>query len=199
MKKWFTIIWLTALLSGITGMFYHMQWVYGLPTPVPANYREVSLGQTINVDYELAGGNASKPLLLHFFNPDCPCSRFNVPHFKSLVKQFGGEINFAIVPLTSRVVTAEEIRDRFDMDITVLMDTTIAAACGVYSTPQAVIINADGTLYYRGNYNKSRYCADKRTEYARVALEGLLNSDTTQVFDPLALKAYGCRIPLCKK
>jgi hypothetical protein len=197
MRKWFAIIWLAAILSGISAMFYHMQWIYGLPTPVPASYRQVDLGQTIDLGFDNAGKKRGKPLMLHFFNPDCPCSRFNVPHFKSLVKQFGNEIDFAIVPVTSRSVTAKEIQDKFDLDIPVLLDSTIAVTCGVYSTPQAAVINLDHTLYYRGNYNKSRYCSDKRTEYARVALEALLNSDTTQTFDPLALKAYGCRVPLC--
>jgi hypothetical protein len=191
------MIWLAAILCGISGMFYRMQWVYGLPTPVPTNYRKVTLGETIDLGFGHAASKRSKPLLLHFFNPDCPCSRFNVPHFKSLVKQFGGEIDFAIVPMTSRPVTAKEIQERFGLAIPVLMDTTIAIACGVYSTPQAAVINLDHTLYYRGNYNKSRYCADKKTEYARVALEALLNHDTTQIFDQLALKAYGCSIPLC--
>lgn len=31
----------------------------------------------------------------------------------------------------------------------------IAISCGVYSTPQAVIIDGNGQLFFRGNYNKT--------------------------------------------
>jgi hypothetical protein len=197
MKKGLTITWLMLILCGIGGMFYRMQWIYGLPTPVPTNYKNVSLGENIDLGLNRDTVRA-RPLFIHFFNPDCPCSRFNIPHFKSLVTRFGGEVDFAIVPVTSKAVSAEEILDRFKLDIPVLLNTTIATACGVYSTPQAAIIDVNGKLYYRGNYNRSRYCADKKTEYARNALEALLlASDTTLVFDQLALKAYGCRLPLC--
>jgi hypothetical protein len=196
MRKLFTTVWLILILSAIVGMFYRMQWIYGLPTPVPVNYRKVSLGETIDVDFN-RGIVKTKPVVLHFFNPDCACSRFNIPHFKSLVNTFGDKVDFVIVPVTTRPITAAEIRDSFDLDIPVLLDTTIARVCGVYSTPQAAVIDLNDKLYYRGNYNKSRYCADKKTEYARHALESLLNSDTTLVFDPLALKAYGCKLPLC--
>jgi hypothetical protein len=53
-------------------------------------------------------------------------------------------------------------------------------------------------LYYRGNYNKSRYCTDKKTEYARMALDALLNNNANIGFDQLAIKAYGCQLPKCK-
>src|SRR5690349_14669108 len=134
MRKWFTVIWLAVILCVISTIFYRMQWVYGLPTPVPTNYRQIKLGQPIDLRFDRSTGNRSRPLFLHFFNPDCPCSRFNVPHFKFLVKQFGGEIDFAIVPVAARPVSVEEIRDRFELDIPVLLDTAIATRCGVYST-----------------------------------------------------------------
>ena len=193
MRKWFVILWLSFILSGIAGLFWRLQWVYSLPTPVPVNYKPVKLGEPIDVGWK----RETKPLFLHFFNPDCPCSRFNIPHFNSLVKLYGDKVDFAIVPMSSRAVTIKEIQDRFDLDIPVLLDTAIARLCGVYSTPQAAIIDVHQILHYRGNYNKSRYCSDKRTEYAKIGLAGLLRSDATMVFDPIALKAYGCRLPLC--
>ena len=54
-------------------------------------------------------------------------------------------------------------------------DGKLAAACGVYSTPQAVVISIDGRLLFRGNYNASRYCASPATQFARLALEAAVN------------------------
>ena len=73
-------------------------------------------------------------------------------------------------------------------------DGSLGRALGVYSTPQAVILNGDGTLFFRGNYNLSRYCADAKTEYARLALEHAL-AHTPYTAPEGANIAYGCELP----
>ena len=197
MKKRIIVMWLTILFSGIAYLFWHNEFVYSLPTPVPENYRSVNRGDKIIIP-EILDVKNNKPLFLHFFNPDCPCSRFNIGHFKSLVKEYGHEANFAIVVISKKNFTPEEIQNKFDVNLPVLFDASIAASCGVYSTPQAVIIDTDKRLYYRGNYNRSRYCTDKRTNYARQALDSLLHNHT-MFFNQFALKAYGCTLPDCTK
>lgn len=179
-------------------MFWHSEWVYSLPTPIPVHYQAVSTGATIAVNAQFKA-TAGKPLFLHFFNPDCPCSRFNIKHFKALVKQYGQQASFAIVPVTKKDYTAKDIQSRFGLDIPVVFDTAIAASCGVYSTPQAVILDDSRHLYYRGNYNRSRYCTDKKTNYAALALDSLLDHKQHPVFDAFALKAYGCQLPTCTR
>jgi AhpC/TSA family len=197
MKKNITIAWLALLFTGIAFLFWHSEFVYSLPTPIPRNYQVVKPGAVINI-LENLHIKKSKPVFLHFFNPDCPCSKFNVAHFKSLVKQYGDLVTFAIVVMNNKKYTAEEIQNKFALDIPVFFDTSIARSCGVYSTPQAVIIDINQKLYYRGNYNKSRYCTDKRSNYAQQALDSLLHNHTT-IFDQFALKAYGCSLPNCSK
>jgi hypothetical protein len=196
MVKTAIIIWLTLLFLGIIALFWRNEWVYSLPTPIPENYKAVAPGSIVDAAWKFKSNN-NKPLFLHFFNPDCPCSRFNIPHFKSLVKQYGKEVNFGIVVMNNNDYTAKEIQDKFDIQIPVSFDSAIAVSCGVYSTPQAVIIRVDHSLYYRGNYNKSRYCTDKKTEYAKMALDALLNNGSNIVFDQNAIKAYGCQLPKC--
>lgn len=194
MKKGAVIIWLGLLFTGVSAFFWYNDLVYRLPTPVPENYKAVSTSATINLEPALKSDN-NKPVFLHFFNPVCPCSRFNIAHFKSLVKQYADEASFAIVVMSNKEYTEKEIQNKFDIKLPVLFDTAIAASCGVYSTPQAVIIDTNQKLYYRGNYNKSRYCSDKKTEYARIALDSLLHHNPNVVFDQFALKAYGCELP----
>lgn len=95
--------------------------------------------------------------------------------------------------------TQEDIQDKFDLDIPVLFDSSIAAVCGVYSTPQAVLLDVGHNLYYRGNYNKSRYCTDPGSNYAEIAIDSLLNNNDNPVFNKYALNAYGCVLPVCTK
>jgi len=199
MKTGLLIIWLTIILGSIAFLFWHNEWKYSLPTPVPANYHPVSPGTTINVT-GIPGSHQNKPLFLHFFNPDCPCSRFNITHFKTLVKQYGNAINFAVVVLTqNNNYTAAGIQQKYNLDIPVLFDTAIACKCGVYSTPQAAIIDKDQKLYYRGNYNKSRYCNDNKSNYALMAINALLSKTKYPVFGIAAITSYGCQLPGCSK
>lgn len=198
MRKGAIIIWLIILFAGIVALFWYNQLVYSLPTPLPTNYKVVNPGEKIELSSKIKSG--TKPVFLHFFNPDCPCSRFNITYVKSLVKQYGKEVTFAIVVMTTnKDYTAEDIREKFDLNVPVLFDATLAKTCGIYSTPQAVIINNDQKLYYRGNYNRSRYCTDKKSNYAQIALDSLLHQNSNPVFDAYALRAYGCQLPKCIK
>ena len=198
MRKGTVIIWLALLFAGIIALFWHNDWVYSLPTPIPKNYKPVNPGEEMPLALKLKSAD-NKPIFLHFFNPDCPCSRFNITHFKSLMKEYGNEANFEIVVMSNKNYTVKDIQDKFELSVPVLFDSTIAISCGVYSTPQAVIIDANNKLFYRGNYNRSRYCADKKSEYAKMALDSLLHHRTNIAFDQFALKAYGCQLPSCTR
>lgn len=198
MKKLFVMVWLMLLLSAVGALFWYNEWRYHLPTPIPTGYKPVGQGTPIKLSWP-AKTNSTKPLFLHFFNPDCPCSRFNIVNFRSIVKQYGKQVNFVVVVMNNERYTAKEIKNKFDLNIPVLFDQSIATACGVYSTPQAVLIDQNHKLYYRGNYNRSRYCTDEKTNYAKMAINGLLSDHARLTFDRLALRSYGCSLPNCKK
>ena len=198
MRKTVVITWLAILLVAVISVFWHTEWKYNLPTPVPENYNPVVKKDVVNLNENIKA-DKGKPLFLHFFNPNCPCSRFNIAHFKTLVKEYGNKVDFKMVVLSNRNYTAIEMQHKFDVTIPVLFDSSVAAACGVYSTPQAVIIDSNQQLFYRGNYNRSRYCSDKKTEYAKQALDNYFHAGQLAFFDQYALKAYGCTLPKCTK
>lgn len=202
-KNRLVAVWLIVLAVAIGIIFWQYQVKYSLPTPVPASYHDVQRGIVVQLpsSAQMLQTSGRKPLFLHFFNPDCPCSRFNMPQFKALVQEYEDKVDFAIVIMSPKIFTPAEIQEKFDLPhpIPVLRDSAIAAACGVYSTPQAVLIDANGRLYFRGNYNRSRYCTDKRTGFAKQAVEGLLHGNYSITFSSQALKAYGCQLPTCTK
>lgn len=198
MKKLTLFILLLCLSGGVGAIFWYNDWKYNLPTPVPANYIQVNLGTPVQLP-ENVGFTKGKPLFLHFFNPLCPCSRFNMPHLKSLVQKYGNDVDFGIVIMSNNSYTSKDIQDKYDLQIPVYFDTTIAVNCGVYSTPQAVIIDPNHDLFFRGNYNKTRYCSDKSTEFARMALDSIVQGHLITHFNPYATRAYGCSLPNCNK
>lgn len=188
------IIWLSCLALIIGVLFWRNELKYQLPTPVPLDYKQVSFGSFIDLPFAAN----KKPVFIHFFNPDCPCSRFNMKYFRALVRDYSDRINFMIVPMAEDGWTAEKIQKKFGLSIPVIKNAQIAEQCGVYSTPQAVILDEEQHLYYRGNYNRSRYCTDPKTAYAKNALDAFLNREQ-KTFEPMALKAYGCELPTCNK
>jgi len=181
-----------ALCSLCVGcVFWKQELQYRLPTPVPQSYRPVKVGETVNLADNLKGERAR---FLHFYNPDCPCSRFNVQHLRALIRNFGDSLSIAVV-----VASGDDLlraRKTFGEQVEFVSDGegNIARACGVYSTPQAAIIDRDGKLYYRGNYNVSRYCSSRATNFAELSVLALMNKQPPPQFGLLATESYGCSL-----
>ena len=140
----------------------------------------------------------TQPVWLHFLSTDCPCSRFNIDHFRYLVNRYQDSITFYVVlPGVNSQQAAARFQEQYDLSLPVLIDhdERLATACGVYSTPQAVVIDAQSRLYYRGNYNRARYCTAKSTSYAELAIKALERGAPPPIFAELATQAYGCELP----
>lgn len=187
------------LFAIIAAAFWYEDLRYSLPTPRPAALYQPPLGSEIPVQKWLAeaGLQASgRPVLVHFLNPDCPCSRFNLEHLRKLHAQFGDRVFFvAAVQSNHSKGDLDAAIKKLDLGMPLFLDRggRRAAEAGVYSTPQAVVVGADGRLAYRGNYNTSRYCTDPRTEFVRIALERLVGDHAAP--PPPNMPAYGCQLP----
>ncbi len=178
--------------------FWQQDWQYALPTPKPQGLVQVEQGAIVNLSATLANIDSSRPTFLHFFNPSCPCSRFNLNHVRDLVQTYKTQVRFiAVLQGDQPNLTEAFAKLGLNMESIVDSDGAIARATGVYATPQAALINPDGKLYYRGNYNASRYCTLKNSEFARIALESILEGKPPSAIPPKARAAYGC--PLHKK
>ncbi len=192
-----------GLLTWLVGMFWYQDWRYSLPTPRPANWQETSIGTGVRLPASSGGiawSPSSRPVLLHFFNPDCPCSRFNLDHVRKLHRQYADRVDFVVVLEGANSEQLFRQFARLDLPLPAILDAdrTLAHTTGVYATPQAVILDNQQRLFYRGNYNTSRYCTAPQTEFARLALEALLQeSGMTAPMSAAATRAYGCSLPVC--
>jgi hypothetical protein len=182
-------------------IFWLQDWKYGLPTPKPQGLQQLPIGSHPALPPVLASLRVQapgQPLFLHFFNPDCPCSRFNADHVRELIRAHRATTSFvAIVEPEGGTLARDEVgkvEREFGIHAVVDENGAIGRAVGVYSTPQAVIVGPEGSLYFRGNYNVSRYCADARSEYARLALEHVLAGASFEAPEG-ATVAYGCELP----
>jgi hypothetical protein len=49
MRKWLLIFWLGIIAAAIVLLFWHNEWKYNLPTPIPKNYHAVKRGEAVNL------------------------------------------------------------------------------------------------------------------------------------------------------
>ncbi|HET8860812.1 TlpA family protein disulfide reductase [Marivirga sp.] len=137
-------------------------------------------------------------LFIHFYNFDCPCSRFNIKEFQNLVIQYGSEVKFLAILETVDKEESEiqNFKDKYDLGIKIQLDRegVIAEQLGVYSTPQAVLIK-NQQIYFSGNYNKARFCTTQNTKFASLALSAMVEGREPPIFPELATVAYGCELP----
>jgi hypothetical protein len=176
-------------------LFWQQELQYLLPTPKPERLVEKPVGSLLLANFSAVPEN-EKPLFLHFFNPDCPCSRFNLDHVRDLVSQYRDKADFVAVIQSSDSAAAIKgyIKTNLDIPYILDLDGVLADSCGVYATPQAVLLTPDRKLFYRGNYNTSRYCTNKQTQFAKIALDSLLQNGNPPYFIDLT-PAYGCQLP----
>lgn len=174
---------------GIGLIFWKQELKYQLPTPVPVDYQPVKIGEKISPLSVLQPGES---YFLHFYNPDCPCSRFNARHLKSLVRSYSDSVHIKIILASSKHLEKAKSDLGDELEFIVDSDNSIAKSCGVYATPQAAIIDREGKLYYRGNYNASRYCTARATNFAELSLIALLNDQPSPSFGLFATQSYGC-------
>ena len=186
----------TSLFLLLTGSaFWYQDRQYSVPAIRPAGLRQPDVGERIPLSSAGFKFDRSRPLFLHFFNPGCPCSRFNLEHVRQLIRRYHREARFvAVLQGEGESARLKTEFDKLDLGIESVVDETgvWGQITGVYATPQAVLIGRDERLYFRGNYNLSRFCAAPETEFARIALESMLAGRPAKPEDPAAATAYGC-------
>lgn len=188
-----------AGLAAIGAWFWRNDLRYGLPTPRPPGLEQPPMGSAIALPMGLAKlVRPGRAALLHFYNDECPCSRFNVDAVRALVREHHDAVDFvAIVQGADPETATEAFTDQgFAMPVVSDRDGAIAKRFGVYSTPQAVILDASGCLYYRGNYNLARFCLDTETAFAAKALTALRAGLPAPTLPLAATTAYGCEVPV---
>jgi len=195
LRVFFVVLLVIVCISGIGYIFWKQELRFTKPTRKPENLKQVKVNDSINIDLV---NKSKKPLFIHFYNYDCPCSRFNIKEFETMVRNFSDSIDFiAVVQSGDQSSNAEKLfKEKYDLGVKTIADKNgqIADALGIYSTPQAVIIK-NNKIFYKGNYNKARFCTSRNTRFAEMALEAMIAGKQPPEMPLLAEIPYGCELP----
>jgi hypothetical protein len=195
-KNIFFIVIASSVAILVGWIFWEHEIKYATPTSIPDNFVDVAIGE--EVDLKNLGIPFKKSTLLHFFNPDCPCSKFNMREFAALAKSYNSQINVVVILQGTEDGQIDAFRKKYELDVKIIADTDgrISDICGIYATPQAVILNDSSRIYFKGNYNRSRYCTHKQTRFVEIALDSLLANKPLPIYvqNELTLP-YGCELP----
>lgn len=191
----FTIIATTSFVL-LSWLFYENEVKFMMPTPVPLGFEDVEIGTVVDFD-EYIPDQEGKLVFLHFFNRKCPCSKFNATEFSRLIDLYKDSISFYVIVQGDSEDEIEKFNSKYKLNVPCILDQKgdISELFGIYSTPQAVIMDKDHKIFYKGNYNKARFCTQKKTAFAERALHHLLKEEPLPKFNVLAGTPYGCELP----
>jgi hypothetical protein len=198
-RVWAALAVNVALLALIGHVFWLTDWQYSLPTPRPEGLMQPPVGSRPALPAAMAAlWREKRPLAINFASAKCPCTEFNLDLIRKLQHKFGDSVDF--VTVLESPSDAAGARDEFQsmrLRMPVVYDRSgqVSASLGVYGTPQAAILDRAGRLYFRGNYNRSRYCTEESTEYVRLALNALVQGLPPPVLPADATIPYGCPLP----
>jgi AhpC/TSA family len=198
MKKRIVLFAFSMLLAvtAIGWIFWEQEAKYFLPTPIPGNFKDVEMGQYVAL--EKFGIPAGKFTMLHFYNPDCPCSRFNMMEFERISKKYKEQTDVYVIIQSTDERAAKRFSNKYDLDLPIILDKngSISDLCGIYSTPQSVLLDKGSNIYFKGNYNVARYCSRKETSFADLAMGHLLKGEELPLWILTELTLpYGCSLP----
>jgi len=140
-----------------------------------------------------------KIVVVEWFNPECP---FVKKHYENghntmtaIAKEFKDK-NVVWVSINTGAKKEDLVKAKKDwkIDAPILMDTDgkIAKAYGSKNTPTMFIINADGTLAYRGAIDDDKGAENPgKTNYVKTALEQIVKGETVTTPETAA---YGCQV-----
>ena len=133
-------------------------------------------------------------LVVHFWNPDCGCNKFNNPHVRDIVDEYRDKgIRFLTVvraqPGQDTQALLAEAEALFHAPAVLESSLKLAATSAPSATPAAAVINNQGQLAYFGPYSDSAFCGANGSSFVEKTLDKLLAGNTPESVNTLA---FGC-------
>lgn len=207
-KNWFVsilvVIWLIATVFAF--WWFQFKNIKAFDIDAVANqtvfFESGELGNRLEnlIEAEVKQGKKSDSIsVIHFWNPDCPCSKFNEVHVKKIISDYSDK-NVAF----SVVVSGKSAEQRKERSLLAKQVFNLAAVKdirsdwpmekGPPSSPAVAIMNKQGKLVYFGPYSLGARCSPEKGKFVEKVLDRLKDEKLSQK-KQLNTLAVGCFCP----
>lgn len=207
-KNWFAGILVSVWLLSTIFAFWWFQFrnIQAFDSEAVINqtvfFESGELGQRLEklVASEYLAGKESSISVIHFWNPDCPCNRFNEVHVKKIISDYAAKnVTFTVVvggrnkeERNQRQILAKQI---FSHAAVKDIRSDWAMNQGPPSSPAVGIVNSEGELVYFGPYSLGARCAPDKGKFVETVLNNLEDSKKRTGKKQLNTLAVGCFCP----
>jgi hypothetical protein len=106
--------------------------------------------------------------VIHYFDPECPCTRFNTEHVLELMERYQASgVKFEVrVPNTAGLEKALKI---FSAPVQI-----VEYAAAPVASPAALVLDSAGLVHYIGPYSPGAVCSTRSGDFVSIVLDDLL-------------------------
>lgn len=139
---------------------------------------------------------AETATLIHFWNPACPCTRFNDAHVRSLVEQYGFRgVQVLVVPAPGTPAPPPQaLQARYGRPVQ--LASPELRALRPPSSPAVAVVDRRRELAYFGPYSLDSACSPAGGGFVEATLDNLLAGRRSRQINTLA---FGCYCPWPKR
>ena len=153
------------------------------------NQQLVSMVKTIRA-------TKNKTTLVHFWDSECSCNRFNEPHVKELIDKYAQQdIQFVIVTRAVELARKKQVLEKAKIVfnhpavISVISEDDINLD-SMPSTPSVAVINGKQSLMYFGPYSVGAVCNVKNGAFVEKILESMFKGIPKKQLNVLATGCF---------
>ena len=126
--------------------------------------------------------------VIHFWNPECYCNRFNQQHLEQIRQQYAKQgISFYLALVGNREKYQSQIKQKY-INIPILSVDNIADL--IPSTPSAAVIKAGHGLTYFGPYSEGAMCSAQSGSFVEKMLDATISGNPVAQINSLAFGCY---------
>lgn len=132
--------------------------------------------------------------LVHFWQPDCSCNRFNQTHVNDIANKYQ-EKNFQLVTIVrphpdySDQQIINMAKEQFGSNVIIDHQKLLTGAARIPATPAAAVLDKTGKLAYFGPYSDSTFCGVGGTAFVERVADLLVQGEVTSLLNTMV---FGC-------
>ncbi len=140
-----------------------------------------------------ASSGVARPVVLHFWEPDCSCSRFSNQHVRELIANYVPKgFRFMVVAHAASPEREAALRRQAQQvfgAVEVVFSHDAQLDAHIPSSPAAVILDAKKGLAYFGPYSSGAVCSAGKGSFVEAILDEVAQGRNPAKVNTLA---YGC-------